>query len=124
MTGEAEPQPGFLPFQAGCSAAEAALRCRRLTGGGPAPVTNGGPVPAMLGGPGRGPAWQRLSHSGWVGKQPGSWAVEPAGLPLLRTPGSPKPPAEWDDFMENGGLCTEGGASYRGNHPLWSKLQC
>lgn len=64
---------------------------------------------AMLDAPGVRPGWQRLSRWGQVGKQPGSWALEPAGLPLLRIPASPEPPAGWGEFMENGG----GGVVYR-----------
>ena len=44
-----------------------------------------------------------MSDWGQVGKQPGSWAMETAGLSLLRNPGSPTPPVPWGDFMENRG---------------------
>lgn len=44
-----------------------------------------------------------MSDWGQVGKQLGSWAVEMAGLSLLRNPGFPKPPAWWGDFMKNRG---------------------
>lgn len=80
----------------------------------------------LLGAQGVGSGWQRLSRWGQVGEQPGSWVVEPAGLPQLRIPGSPKPPAGWADLEEawgEEGGSTEGGAGSRGNHPLLSKLQ-
>lgn len=78
----------------------------------------------MLGALGVRPGWQRLSRWGKEGKQPGSWAVGLAGLPLLRIPSLPKPTAGWGDIRENGGLYTEGGAGYRGNRSLLTELQC
>lgn len=61
-------------------------------------MTNGNPTVAMLG------AWAEKSERLGAGRKTAcSWAVETAGLSLLRNPGSPKPPAWWGDFMKNRG---------------------
>lgn len=116
MTGEAGPETSSC-FTPGCSVTQAPLTgpCGASCRDGWRP--RAGPCRALGVG---------LDGKGWatgVGKKTAGQLGSEAGWPASsQNPHSPKPPAGWGEFVENGGLCIEGGACYHGNHPLLSKL--
>lgn len=95
-----------------------------LTGGGPAAVTNGGPVVGSAGGPGRG-AWMATAELLGAGRKTAWQLGHGAGWTASsQNPQCSQATCSVGDFMENGGLCTEGGAGSHGYHSLLSQLQC